>query len=49
MVALWEVVAYETRGGGTWKFNCMEILLKDPDFFFFLSSHVLMMSVFDRM
>ena len=48
MVALWEVVAYEMRGGGTWKFNCMENLLRDQDIFF-LSSHVLMMSVFDRM
>ena len=48
MIALWEVVAYKTRGGGTWKFNRMENLLKDQDFFF-LSSHVLMMSVFDSM
>ena len=49
MVVLWEVVAYEARDGGTWKFNCLENLLKDQDIFFFLSSHVLMMSVFDRM
>ena len=47
MVVLWEVVAYETGGGDTQKFNLMENLLKDQDIFFFLSSHVLIMSMFD--
>ena len=38
MVVLWEVVAYETSGGDTQKFNRMENLLKDQDIFFFLAA-----------
>ena len=33
-MVLWEVVAYETSGGDTQKFNRMENLLKDQDIFF---------------